>query len=403
MPNGPIESSYPDPMTSSRTFPTGRIAVLGLATIGAYGAWFYAFGVLLDPIIDDTGWSEATLAATYGASLLLGGVAGLGGGWLLDRFGSRFVFSAGAIVSLGAWVVAANAQSVVVFALAGAIGGGSLGALAFYHVTQTVAVRITPADPNRAIAVLTIWGAFASVISIPATAWLEAQFGWRVALVVLGTVAAATLGMAAVSVPSPGAIGSGLRPIVDSLRVSLANSYVRRFFVAQAFAGMAASVIIVYQVPAMTSAGLSIGLASTIAGFRGFAQLGGRLPLTPMVAALGVGRSMQLAYATLVVGSLFLAVSGSLLPAILFAVFAGFGVGALSALVGMYAAEVFEPGSLGTAMGLTSLVFGMVGSIGPVVAGRIAEASGSRVWPVLGAGVLSLAAGVAIKPVPKDI
>jgi len=33
------------------------ISALGIATIAAYGTWFYAFGVLLDPIILDTGWT----------------------------------------------------------------------------------------------------------------------------------------------------------------------------------------------------------------------------------------------------------------------------------------------------------------------------------------------------------
>ncbi|NNF10369.1 MAG: MFS transporter [Acidimicrobiia bacterium] len=377
--------------------PRGRLALLGVVTIGAYGAWFYSFGVLLDPIIEDTGWSEAALTGAYALSLLLGGIGGLGGGWLLDRFGSRLVFAAGAALTMASFVAAAAAQSVAVFTAAGAVAGGSLAALAFYHVTQTVAVRIAPADPNRAIAVLTIWGAFASVLAIPAAAWLEARFGWRTALVVLGAFATTSLLAAAVSVPTPGM--PGRQSSLAAIRARLGNTYVRRFLFAQAVGGMTASVIIVYQVPAMTSAGLSIGLASTIGGLRGLAQLGGRLPLAPLVSAIGVGRSMQLAYVVLALGGVLLSVSGTLLPAVLFAICAGFGIGALSALAGMYTAEVFDSDSLGTAMGFTSLVFGAVGAAGPALAGWTAEVSGSRAWPVLGAAALAAIAAGVIKPV----
>ena len=386
-------------MERNRPLPRGRLGVLGVVTIGAYGAWFYAYGVLLDPIIEDTGWSEAALAGTYALSLLLGGIGGLGGGWLLDRFGSRLVFAVGAALTMSAFVVAASAESVAVFTTAGALAGGSLAALAFYHVTQTVAVRIAPDSPNRAIAVLTIWGAFASVLAIPASAWLEVRFGWRTTLVVLGSFAAASLLAAAATVPTAGA--PAVRSSFTAIRARLGNAHVRRFLVAQAVGGMTASVIIVYQVPAMTSAGLSIGVASTVGGFRGLAQLGGRLPLAPLVAAIGVGRSMQLAYVVLAIGAVLLSVAGSLLPAVLFAICAGFGIGALSALAGMYTAEVFDADSLGTAMGFTSLVFGAVGAAGPALAGWTAEVSGSRAWPVLGAAALSALAAAVIKPVPR--
>ncbi|KAG1648467.1 hypothetical protein GQR58_029803 [Nymphon striatum] len=38
---------------------------------------------------------------------------------------------------------------------------------------MTTAVRLNPDEPSRAIAVLTIWGALASAIFLPLTAWLE--------------------------------------------------------------------------------------------------------------------------------------------------------------------------------------------------------------------------------------
>ena len=54
---------------------------------------------------------------------------------------------------------------------------------------------------------------------------------------------------------------------------------------ASLISGAAVDIILVYQVPVMIAAGLPTGAAATIGGLRGFAQLGGRLPLSPLLGA----------------------------------------------------------------------------------------------------------------------
>ena len=150
------------------------VAVLGVLTICAYGCWYYAFGVLLDPIIDDTGWSESTLAASFSAGTVLIGLTSLAGGRMLDRVGHRKVFALGGVLSAAGLFTASWAQHAPVFFLGATIGLGACGALGFYHVTMPTAVRLNEDGP-RAITVLTIWGAFASAIFLPAAAWLIDQ------------------------------------------------------------------------------------------------------------------------------------------------------------------------------------------------------------------------------------
>src|SRR5690606_32239519 len=128
----------------TRRIPHFKIGVLGAVTIAAYGCWHYAFSVLLDPIIEDTGWSEPFLASAFGVSLLIGGLASILGGWMLDRFGSRFVFSLAAVIGLATFLTASLTESQTVFAMTTSVGGGVIAALAFYHITQTVAVRVSP-------------------------------------------------------------------------------------------------------------------------------------------------------------------------------------------------------------------------------------------------------------------
>jgi predicted MFS family arabinose efflux permease len=376
-----------------RRIPRLRVAVLGLITIAVYGSWFYAFGVLLDPIIADTGWSEPAVAAVFSSSSVIAGFGALAGGWLLDWWGSRLVFITAALLGGGALFVAAGAGTPGMFAVSGAIGGGVLASLGFYHVTQTVAVRVSPGREDRSIAVLTIWGAFASAVYIPLTAWLVTELDWRATLRLLALSTVVTLLLGALLIDTR-ARKSATRPrVFTDVGGSLRDGRTQRFMVSQALAGISVGTILVYQVPAMTSAGLALGAASFWAGFRGFAQLGGRLPLMGIVRRVGVAGALRIAYASIAIGSVALAFSGSQVLAAIYAIVAGFGIGAVSPLIGMHSKNVFGEASLGTAMGLVSLVFLLANAIGPVGAAWIAEATGSRAIPiVISAGIVAVGA-----------
>ena len=378
--------------------PRGRIAVLGLITIAVYGSWFYAFGVLLDPIIADTGWSETAVATAFSSSSVIAGFGALLGGAVLDRWGSRLVFVLAAVFGGGSFFLAAGSETAASFALFSAVGGGVLASLGFYHVTQTVAVRLSPQSEDRAIAVLTIWGAFASAIYIPMTAWLVSVVDWRVAL--------RFLAVSAVTALLAGAIWTGTRKVTVHRRPRLlaeVGSFLRkenarRFMASQALAGIAVGTILVYQVPAMTAAGLALGAASFWAGFRGLAQLGGRLPLMILVSRFGVANTLRLAYLTIGIGAFALAFAGNQVLAAVYALLAGFGIGAVSPLVGMHSRKVFGVDGLGTAMGAVSLVFLLASAVGPVVAASVAESTGSRSIPVaVSAVIVAMGAGV-IRP-----
>jgi len=378
-------------------WPVGKVAVLGVITIAVYGSWFYSFGVLLDPIIADTGWNEAVLTSGFAASSLVAGFGAMAGGWLLDRHGSRLVFGIAALAGPLALFLAAGASSALMFATFGAIGGGVFGALGFYHVTQTAAVRLSPRNSTRAIAVLTIWGAFASAIYLPVSAWLVGAVGWRDTLRTTTVSAGVALlaGALLINTEKPEEPSEG-RHWAD-LRGSLKRVDVRRYVVAQGLVGIGVATILVYQVPAMTAAGLSLSAASFWAGVRGFSQLAGRLPLMPLLARLGTEGTLRLAYLSIAAGSLVLAIAGTPLLAAVFAFLAGFGIGATSPLTGMYARDLFSPAILGTAMGMLSFVFLVVGAVGPAVAGVLATTTGSRALPVALASAVTASAALLIR------
>jgi MFS family permease len=358
------------------------IGLLGIVTICVYGSWYYSFGVLLDPIIADTGWSETTLAASFSAGIVLIGSGAMFGGRLLDRLGTRPIFLAAAGVGMVTFGTASIADHALVFAAGSAIGMGAFGALGFYHITMTAAVRAAPHDAARAIAVLTIWGALASAIYLPSAAWLVEDHGWRVTMRVLVLTGALGLVTSASVAPvgagtTDGRAGRSLRSIAAS---TVDRPGPRAFTLAVALAGMAISTLLVYQVPIMVAAGLPLTTAASMAAVRGFAQLGGRLPLTPLLHLVGSRFALMISFGAIGTGVLILTVAGSVPVALLFAVIAGFGIGAYSPLQGIYAEELFDRETLGATMGFYTSVMMLAGAIGPAVAGAVADATGERRW-----------------------
>lgn len=366
------------------------ISALGAVAIAAYGAWFYAFGVLLDPIILDTGWSETGLTSGFGAGMAVGGLLALPAGRLLDHVGSRPMFLVAAAVSTSALWAGAGASSLVPFLVATGLANSTLSSLGFYHITQTTAVRVAPDEPAKAIALLTIYGAFASAIFLPLAAVLVEANGWRTTTRVLGLIVGVVLTVAAVVVKEEERADRTL--VRAGVRAGLRDPTVRKFSAAVALSGVMAGVLLVYQVPLMTAAGLPLATASWFAGARGAAQLTGRLPLAFIVRRLGERRSLVLAYTSSTVGVLLLALSGNVLVASAFALAAGFGIGAASALQGIYADVVFDRSELGAMMGFLTLLGGLSGAIGPAAAGALADITGTRMWALVIAGVSGIAA-----------
>src|ERR687892_1034621 len=69
-------------------------ALMGCVAVGA----MMSLAVFLQPITEATGWSRAGVSAAMTLSFLVMGAAGFGWGALNDRFGTRPVVLAGAVL-----------------------------------------------------------------------------------------------------------------------------------------------------------------------------------------------------------------------------------------------------------------------------------------------------------------
>lgn len=380
--------------SGERRMPHVTIAALGLVTIVAYGAAFYAFGVLLGPILDDTDWSEAVVAGSFSASTLIGAFGAAVAGRFVDAIGARAVMVVGGLAGCAALGLASVAPNVLTFAVAYAVGGGLVSATGFYHVTQAAAARAATADPARAILLLTLYGAFAGPIYLPVTGFLIEATDWRTTLGLLAGASAAGFVLAALVVPRGEAVLTKDRPptpIGEAVREPRA----RALLSSQLIGGIGLSTLMVYQVPLMVAAGLPLSTAASVAGVRGFAQFAGRAGVFPIVPRFGARAVLTASYVMMGLSALLLAVSGTVPVALVYVIIAGVAVGVWSPIAAVYAQEIFPPERVATLLGTQRMVGGIGGAIGPLVAGIVAESTGSRA-PTIAIIVVGALAGAAI-------
>jgi MFS family permease len=357
------------------------IAVLGVLTIIGYGACYYAYGVLIGPISADTRWPDAALGAVFSATLVITGAGGIVAGRVLDARGPRPIFLVAGIAGAGAMLLASAQDALLPFAIAYAGGCGLVGALGFYHITQAVAARSAPAAPARAIIWLTLFGALSSPVYLPLTAWLTQTAGWRGAIRIEAVTVGVAFLLAAVLIKNPGRSRPG-EPAdrrAGVLRAAWRSPLVRAWLAATLTGGAAVNALIIYQVPVTTRAGLPLGIAAAVAGFRGLAQLAGRLPLTALTTKLGTRTTLVLAYTLAAAATLLLLAGGALAPVLVLSLLAGAAIGAVYTLQGVYAHELIDPGQLGTLLGLAQAVFTAGGALGPLTAGALLGATGSAI------------------------
>ena len=355
---------------------------LGVLTVVAYGTWFYGFGVLFSDLSNFHGLSASTLGVTFGIAQLLSGIGAVATGRRLDVFGPRAVL--GIIGPIGATIYFASSFTTgTMFLTMYALGGGLIGAAGFYSFTQPLAVRIASTDATRAITRLTIWGAFSSPVMIPLTEVLRSHYGWQTAvrlpaaLTLIAFFVAASVCRVVVS-PSekPAAL-------IVSIRSALGNTRLRLFTIGAFLSSIAASTLLVFQVPTMTAAGVSTGTAALLASVRGFMQLGGRLPLVPAIRKFTAPRLIIVARYTLGISALFLLGSGNIAFAVIYVVFAGITLGALSALDGVAARDIVQPEVFGTVMGGFGLITTLGAALGPIFSGWLKTTFDSSNAPIL--------------------
>ena len=259
------------------------------------GTFFYGFGALFNPIVNEFGWSRASVSFAFSLRSEVGGLAAPVVGFMVDRVGSRRLMIVGvALVSLGFILLSrveslwAFYASVVVIAIGMSATGGPVGMVTIAHWFKR--------QRGRALAIMTV-GAGASGVMVLVLSGLITAFGWRDALVIVAITQLVVCIPLALSIRNrPEDLGlepdGDARPWVEGVetqparppatgltaREALKTSAFWKASLATGLGNVGVIAIVVHQIPFFTdSVGVSKGVAAASVTAMTLMSLLGRL------------------------------------------------------------------------------------------------------------------------------
>jgi len=152
----------------------------------------HGFGLWMQPMTMDRGWSRETFALAIALQNLSWGVFAPLAGMLADRFGAFRVLVVGALLYAGGLVLMALSTSGL--ALAGSAGlmlGMAQAGTTSAVVYGVIARQVAPERRSWAMGVAAAAGSFGQFLMVPVENGLIGSFGWEGALFILGCAALA--------------------------------------------------------------------------------------------------------------------------------------------------------------------------------------------------------------------
>ncbi len=152
----------------------------------------HGFGLWLQPITMERGWTRETFAFALAVQNLAWGLAGPVAGALADRFGAFRVIIVGAVLYAAGLVLMALATSGLAFTgSAGLLLGMAQSGTTYAVIYGVIGRNVDPTKRSWAMGVAAAAGSFGQFLMVPVENWLISAWGWQNALFILGCLALA--------------------------------------------------------------------------------------------------------------------------------------------------------------------------------------------------------------------
>ena len=373
-----------------------------------------SFGIFFKPLSLELEWTRASISVAYSVSNIVFGLSSIVAGRLTDRLGPKAVLIAsGCFVGLSYLLLSQINTIWQLYLFYGLILGVGLGG-GDAPVLSTVA-RWFNKGRGLATGITMAGGGIGILVVPPVVSWLIYSYGWRGSFAILGLISLAGIILAALFLKrdpheirqSPLGMSHGKEKCADlvphqfSLREAIITRQLWMLIGVWFTFSFCMQTIMVHTAPHITDLGISTTIAAFVIGTIGGLSLLGRL---------GMGYLIDLAGSktVLTIYSLLLPISLSVLlfarepwTFFVFAALYGIAHGTAFTIICPLVAEVFGLASLGAIYGVVSF-FGVTGgAIGPVIAGRIFDITGSyqpSLLICLSLSVLSIVVAAGIKP-----
>ncbi len=376
----------------------------------------FAYGVFFKEIQAEFGWSRATISGASSLALLMMGAAGVLAGRLNDRIGPRILIAVSAVFLGFGYLLLSRIQSpwqlYVVFGILAGIGFST-------HDVITLSTVARWFDKRRGTmsGIVKVGTGSGQLLGPMLATLLLAVFGWRYSNVIIGAaILVALLLVAQLMRRDPQEMG-----LLPDGRISKSNGWngevtgrslilreaarIEQFWticITEFAIFFCLFTIVVHIVPHARDLGLAPAYAAGVLSTIGGVSIVGRIVMGSANDRIGGKRALLICIIMLFCSFVWLQLASTAWMLFLFAVIYGFAHGGFFTVVSPMVAEWFGTGSHGMLFGIVLFCGTLGGSVGPLVAGRIFDVTGSyqMVFLILtGLTVIGFALMMRLRPV----
>jgi MFS family permease len=383
-----------------------QVAATGFLTLfSLIGIMFYGLPFFFDFWVKDFGWSRATVTSGMAfAKIVVGPLFGFFAGWVIDRFGPRRLMLSGIVMGGFALIglsVMTSLWQFYIFYLFNALGymfGGPLP-------NQVLISRWFNKARGKAMGIAYLGVGFGGMLVPQLARWLNFNFGWHEALMILGVLMiVVAFPMAWFAKENPEGVSEQVKhddskipfgPILKSWPFYLL--VIGSMCSIGAVAGTSQNLKLFFSIDLKYSQEhaanvLSIVLASSIIGRLLMGWLADRIQkkyVMILIYAL-VAVSIPLLYLASVPGVIYV-----------FAFIFGIALGGDYMIIPLMAAELFGINVMGRVMGLVITADGFGEAFGPLLAAWLRDISGSYANGFASLIVLAAIGTIAVSMLPR--
>lgn len=394
----------------------GHVIAASCFCIQAVGIGTYlSYGVLFNPLIDEFGWSRASISGAASMAFLLMGFLGIGVGRLNDRIGPRILMTvSGVFFGLGYFLMSRLEVIWQLYLFFGIIFG--IGLSTIDVIALSTIARWFIRKRGIVTGIVKVGTGFGQMVIPFSASILIIRYGWRSSCVTIGVavliilVAIAQLlrrdpgqmGLA----PDGDASGSAHGPVSDTEGLSLREAVRTRQFwticasmLAILFCLLTVMVHIVpYAQEMNVSPTRAASVLSTIAGV----SMAGRFVSGLAIDRIGSKSVIIFCFILLIAGLLWLQITTELWMLYLFAVVYGVAHGGFFTAFSPLIAEFFGIKFHGSLFGVAMFSGNFGGSLGPIMAGYVFDITGAytgAIWICTVTAILGFVLVTLLKPV----
>lgn len=365
-----------------------------------------SFGIFLQPISAELGWSREVFALTLAIQNLFWGLSQPFAGMIADRYGSGRVMVTGAtIYAAGLLLMSASTTPLATHITIGAMIGIGIGGCGFAIVLASVGRSVPPERRAMALGIASALGSFGQFSLLPLGQVLMDGQGWSVTFVVFGMMILLIVPLASMLSGRPAATPAGQSlGFREAMREAAGHSgylYLNAgFFVC----GFHVTFIATHLPAYVSDLGLAPQLGAWALGLVGLFNIVGSL----LAGALGDRFSKKYLLSFLYMGravviALFILTPPSTLTVLLFAGSMGLLWLSTVPLTSALVAQVFGTQYMSTLFGIVFLSHQIGAFLGVWLGGRMFDATGSYDtvwWIAIALGFVTAAVHMAIDDRP---